>query len=199
MLVTASSEHLAQIKEILRQLDAAPGAKDVQNRRRAKRLKICVEIEGFILGATTDASIRVFTRNISTSGLAFVCRRPFKSGERVAFSFHVPGQTPKLVLAKVSFVRYIRSGIYEMGAEFLESINDANDMHRIPHHWHAAAKSREIVPEEAPKTKRPSRKKSDENSATEPSAEKRPETPEEKPAEKSAQSPNPEPAPPQAK
>jgi hypothetical protein len=130
-----SNDQLTQIQDILQQLDRAPVTNADANRRRAERLKIRSEMAVIVLAATGLPSIKIFSRNLSKSGIGFISRRPFNKEERVAVSFELPGQPAKLVLARTTFSRYVRGGVYEMGAEFIECITDTKGADRIPAHW----------------------------------------------------------------
>ncbi len=90
-------------------------------------------------------SVKIFSRNLSKSGIGFICRRPFNKEERIAVSFEMPGQPAKLVLARTTFSRYVRGGVYEMGAEFIECVTDSNAEDRIPTHWLNAALQARLI------------------------------------------------------
>jgi len=135
VLTSAKSDQIAQITAILAQLDNTPVSAGAVNRRRATRIKMRTMMSAVLLGADARPSVRIFTRNLSTSGIGFVSRRPFKEGERIALSFHIPRQSPKLVLTNITFVRYLRAGLYEVGAEFLECIEGTSSLAAIPPHW----------------------------------------------------------------
>lgn len=135
MFGTASSEQLVQIKEIIAQLDHLAAARKVDNRRRADRVAIRSAMSAILLSEMSTTEVKIYSRNLSTSGIGFVSRRPFKTAERVAIPFEVNGNPGKLVLAKISFCRYIRAGMYTVGAEFIEAIADNHGRNRIPEHW----------------------------------------------------------------
>jgi hypothetical protein len=59
----------------------------------------------------------------------------FKPNERLALSFQLPGHPPKIVLAQITFARYLRDALYESGARFLEAIADTAGLENIPAHW----------------------------------------------------------------
>lgn len=128
-------EQMNQIHAILESLDR--GIKEAaDNRRAAPRINVRLGLMATpLVPGPTPASMRVYTRNLSRSGVAFVSRKLFKRGERVALSFKLQGQPAKLVLAEVTFCRYVRNALYEAGAQFVESIADSGCEDRIPGHW----------------------------------------------------------------
>jgi len=139
---SATSDQLTQITALLAHLDSVPAEAGAANRRRATRLKMRTIMSAVLLGADSRPSVRIYTRNLSTSGIGFVSRRPFKQGERIALSFQIPNQSPKLILTNITFARYLRAGLYEVGAEFLEFIEGTTSLAAIPAHWIPPAPSR---------------------------------------------------------
>jgi hypothetical protein len=126
---------MGQIHAILESLDRSSPSISSLNRRTAPRMPVRMGIPATILGDTNVTPLRIYTRNISRSGVAFLSRRSFKPGERLALTFHLPGQSPKLVLAQVTFTRYVRQALYESGARFLDAVPDTPGPDRIPSHW----------------------------------------------------------------
>lgn len=139
MFANISNEQLVQIQEILARLDRGPLQSLSTNRRRAQRINLRTAMMAIVFHTTGPQEVKIFTRNISTSGVGFISRRPFKPEERVVIPFEVPGQTGKLVLAKLTFARYIPGGVYDAGAEFIECIPDPGGPDRIPEHWISGA------------------------------------------------------------
>jgi hypothetical protein len=150
LLANATNEQLARIEEILRLLDQQTSESSA-NRRRAKRVNVRVSIEARVLSDSVDATLQVYTRNISTSGIGFVSRRLCKKGERLALSFELPDRPHKLVLARVTFCRYVRAGLYDAGAEFLECISGTVDRRGVPGHWLPSVPLPVQVVEEGPR------------------------------------------------
>jgi hypothetical protein len=150
VFASATTEQIERIEEILRLLDAQT-AETGSNRRRAKRINIHATLAATVLCENGDATLQVYTRNISTSGIGFVSRRLCKKGERLALTFDLPGKPPKLVLAKVTFCRYVRAGLYDAGAEFMECVAGTG---RIPGHWFPSLPLPAHVPvDDEPRTK----------------------------------------------
>jgi hypothetical protein len=129
-----SNDQVSRVEDILRQLDQAPGSKPSKNRRRAARINIRTSLEATVLCNTGNLRVTIYTRNISTAGIGFVGRRVWKVGERVALSFNLPEKPVKLVLCKITFCRYVRSGLYEAGAQFLECRVSPDDG-KVPSEW----------------------------------------------------------------
>lgn len=134
-----SQEQLDKIVEIVSSLDGHLLEADKENRRRLPRVAMRTQLTVTLLTGIAPTSVDVMTRNISSSGLGFVCRRMFRSDERIAVLLRIPKVPPKLILGRVTFGRYIKGGWYEMGAEFLECISDARGSSAghpaIPNHW----------------------------------------------------------------
>jgi hypothetical protein len=135
VFANASSSQLARIDAILGQLDQSQGPNSNANRRRAQRMNIRTEMRAQVLSEISDATLSIFTRNLSTSGIGFVCRRMCKVGERLALTFELPGKPRKLVLAKITFCRYVPGGLYDAGAEFIECVAAKGSHDRVPLHW----------------------------------------------------------------
>jgi hypothetical protein len=132
----SSQEQLDKIAEIVSGLDAHLLAAGAENRRRQPRIAMRTKMSLILLSGLAPSSVEIFTRNISSSGIGFVCRRMFRAGERVVVPLRIPRIPPKMVLARVTFSRYIGGGYHEMGAEFQECANDARGgKWNIPNHW----------------------------------------------------------------
>jgi len=131
---SATTEQLAKVQTILQHLDHAQPASDAENRRRAPRVTVRLTMNVIVLGVVNPAPVCIHSRNFSVSGIGFVSRRLFKSGERIVIQLRGKALPPKLILARITFSRYASGGHYEMGAEFLESLPDLGNT-RIPSHW----------------------------------------------------------------
>jgi hypothetical protein len=141
VIANVSAEQLAQLQDIIKQLDRVAALGDDSKRRRSVRMNIRMPLTALVLVTVGQPSIHIFSRNISTCGIGFVSRRPFKIGEPIAISIRLGEQPSKLVLTKTTFCRYLRSGLYEMGGEFVESILDSTGKDRIPSRWLPSANS----------------------------------------------------------
>jgi hypothetical protein len=132
-VVTSSNEQLAKVQAILRQLDKSQGERP-DNRRRTKRLSIRLPLSAILLANGNLTSVPIYTRNLSVSGIGFMSRRPFKALERIAIRLNIQTLPPRLILAQVTFGRYVSSALYEVGAEFIECVKDGGET-QIPSHW----------------------------------------------------------------
>ena len=133
-----SQEQLDKVTDIIAQLDEQLLESDKENRRHLPRITLRMQMTIILLTGINPTPVTVFSRNISASGMGFVCRRMFRPEERVAIPLRVPKVPAKLVLARTTFGRYIGAGFYEMGVEFLECVADArgdSGVSRIPNHW----------------------------------------------------------------
>ena len=133
-----SQEQIDKVTAIIAQLDEQLLERDKENRRHQPRVAMRTQMTIILLSGISPTPVTVYSRNISASGMGFVGRRMFRPEERVAIPLRVPTLPAKLVLARTTFGRYIGGGFYEMGAEFLECVNDArgeSGTTRIPNHW----------------------------------------------------------------
>jgi hypothetical protein len=135
VFATASTEQLEQIQDILSQLDHNAAAKKVDNRRNSARVTVRTTIGAILLAANNQTLVKIYSRDLSTAGIGFVTRRCCSAGEQFALPFDVRGMPPKLVLARITFCRYIRAGLYTVGAKFVEAIPNADRQNRVPEHW----------------------------------------------------------------
>jgi hypothetical protein len=142
----ATTEQLEHIHQILQQLDAQSPGPDA-NRRRAKRITIRMALEVHLLSNHNRPTSQIYTRNVSTSGIGFVTRRVFKPKEFLAFSFRIANHAPKLVLARVTFCRYVKGALHESGAEFIEStVENPHLEDKIPPNWVQLAQPKILIP-----------------------------------------------------
>jgi len=125
MITGISAEQFAVVAEVMQHLDRSPPSARA-NRRKAQRIDVRTTMSAFLLNHENHPSVRIFTRNISTSGLGFVSRRPFKLGESIAIPLKWPNDERKIIVAKITFVRYVRRGMYEMGAEFQQAVRESD-------------------------------------------------------------------------
>lgn len=127
------ARQLQQITDVLHALDAQP-PHPKENRRQRARANLRVALVVSLLEAPAAPQIKLYTRNISTTGLGFLCQRPFHRGELAAVHLALGQPTDKLVLGRVIFCRYVRMGMYETGLLFEEACAHTNPL-RIPITW----------------------------------------------------------------
>jgi c-di-GMP-binding flagellar brake protein YcgR len=132
-----SLQQKCRIEEILRILDENPVPSSAENRRNAKRVNVRLTLSIYLLSVPGHPPLDVHTRNISTSGVGMVSRRPFRKGERIAIELYKVSKLEKLILAEATFSRYVRDGLYEVGCLFKEAISrdEARGFERIPQRW----------------------------------------------------------------
>jgi hypothetical protein len=130
-------DQVGQIHAILESLDKLSAQRETENRRRSQRLTVRLGLSATVLGGPAGAPMRIYTRNLSRSGMGFVSRRLFRKEERLAVLLKVQGQG-KLVLAEITFCRYVRRGLYESGARFLEAVKEGEGEGQVPAHWGSA-------------------------------------------------------------
>jgi hypothetical protein len=137
---TITSEQRNKIEEILRQLEQRQGSKEQVNRRGAPRTPLRASLTAHLISLPGHPTLPIHTRNISTSGIGFVCRRPFKKGELIAVEVYLVPHLAKMVLAETTFSRYVRDGMYEVGCAFRDSISRTDLLARytrekVPTDW----------------------------------------------------------------
>ncbi|HEY4329067.1 MAG TPA: hypothetical protein VGN88_04970, partial [Phycisphaerae bacterium] len=120
---TMTQDNQVRISEIVKSLDGNLKSTNQENRRRAQRVPMRRNLTVILLessGGSSQNTVEVVSRNISSSGIGFVCRRMFRPEERIAIILQIPEMPSKLILARITFGRYINGALYETGAEFLE-------------------------------------------------------------------------------
>src|ERR1700743_1092763 len=93
-----TEDQLAHFTTIVDKLDQHPVSTDEIRLRRAARINIRTPVDAVLLSIENLPTIKIFSRNLSTSGIGFVSRRLFKPRERFVLVFPVPDELPKLVL-----------------------------------------------------------------------------------------------------
>ncbi len=134
-LLHSTQDQLARLKDILMRLDEHLNADDKENRRRLPRVALRMSLSISLITGSEPTPVEIFTRNVSGSGMGFVSRRLFRGDERIVVPFRIPKLPHKLVLARITFGRYLQSGLYEMGSEFLEAAADSRGKSQIPLAW----------------------------------------------------------------
>ena len=79
--------------------------------------------------------IHVYSRNLSTGGLAFLTRGIFYANQQVVISHELNEATSMLVLCRVSFCRTIDLGVQEVGLSFVTVKADPQHKREIPPEW----------------------------------------------------------------
>jgi len=122
-----------QVKAILESLEKRPPWK-TDNRRRRHRLTLHLMLEAALLGPHSLPQVRLYTRNISTTGLGFLCHRNFEPGDLLAIHLTLDQPVDKLVLGQVMFSRPADAGMYESGVRFEDAVIFERPV-RVPRAW----------------------------------------------------------------
>jgi hypothetical protein len=138
-MLHTNQDQIERLKDILLQLDEHMKGGDRENRRRLSRVALRMPLIISLMTGAEPAPVEIFTRNVSSSGMGFVSRRLFRGDERIVVPFRIPKLPQKLVLARITFGRYLQSGLHEMGAEFLEAMTDTRGKSQIPRAWRHTA------------------------------------------------------------
>jgi hypothetical protein len=134
-VIAATPEDFARVSAMLEQLDMHLREERPENKRKIDRVKFRTSLTAVVLHTSKPVPVEIFSRNISLAGMGFVSRRLFQRGERIAISLDVQRLPAKLILGRVMFGRYVCDGLYEMGAEFIESITVSDSQMRSPPQW----------------------------------------------------------------
>jgi len=136
MSVLSLSKQHEELQHVIDQLNAET-KKPSDNRRRRPRREITMQLWVYLLGVPQTPRVKVHTRNISVSGISFLSKRSFPLGTIVATELNLNGKSPKMLLTKVLFCRYVRQGHFQIGAEFVAALDGGFDA--IPAQWIAKA------------------------------------------------------------
>ncbi len=129
-----SREETQQVESVIAQLDAAP-ASSAADRRVRPRIDFCHPMWINLPTESGQPWIHVFSRNLSTGGLAFLARREFALEEYLVISHHLNVGFPQLALCCVKFSRAVAEGIFEIGLEFQAIAPDTDNLRQIPPRW----------------------------------------------------------------
>jgi hypothetical protein len=131
-----SHEELDRVKQVIAELDSIPpGA--AADRRVFPRIDFTHTMWLNLPDDPASPWVHILSRNLSTSGLAFVSRRSFALGSFVVLSHHLSEKHNQLALASVKFCRHVDSTLHETGLEFRAAVNDPKNARIIPPHWKA--------------------------------------------------------------
>ena len=116
------------------QLDAARPSGDADRRVRP-RVDFCHPMWINLPAESGQPWIHVFSRNLSTGGLAFLARRQFAMDDYLVIAHHLNEGLPQLALCCVKFSRPVTEAIFEIGLEFQAIAPDPDSTRRIPPRW----------------------------------------------------------------
>lgn len=133
-----TAEELQYVQTLLANLDAAPGLPgDATERRHHPRFDFKQPIWLNLPLEPGRPWMHVFSRNLSTSGLAFITRDPLARSARVVIAHHFAESVPQLVLCRVNFCRPIAPGYCEVGVVFETAVPDPQERREIPAAWYS--------------------------------------------------------------
>ena len=127
-------EHL---QGLIARLDAAAGH-DYDDRRVHPRIDFSHPMWLNLPTAPGRPWVHVYSRNLSTGGLAFLTRALFYADQHLVIWHELNEQSPQLVLCRVCYCRPIDLGIQEAGLTFVATKADAGRAREIPADWRAA-------------------------------------------------------------
>jgi hypothetical protein len=130
-LTQAEIEHLQQI---IARLDAQVTAEQ-QDRRVHPRIDFSRPMWLNLPAEAGQPWVHVYSRNLSTGGLAFLTRHIFYAGQHLVISHELNEMAPMLVLGRVCFCRPIDLGIMEVGLAFVMAKADPDCRREIPTEW----------------------------------------------------------------
>jgi len=131
-----SQQETVDIMDLIAHLDAAPAPAEA-NRRSRPRMDFCHPMWMNLPTEPGQPWIHVFSRNLSTTGLAFLVRRPFAIDEYLVIAHHLNEGLAQLALCNVKYCRPVTAAVFEVGLEFQAMAPDPDNMRRIPARWTA--------------------------------------------------------------
>ncbi|HUO09806.1 MAG TPA: PilZ domain-containing protein [Phycisphaerae bacterium] len=129
-----SREEIDHVQSLIDRLDGQPAGAEA-DRRVHPRIDFA---HAMWLNLPTEPGapwVHIFSRNLSTGGLAFLSRRIFYVDQHLVISHELKEHTPLLVLASVCFCRKVDNAIYEVGLAFKAIEYDPERQRRIPSRW----------------------------------------------------------------
>lgn len=100
----------------------APGRVALPERRSEERPALALHLPVALLARPEAPEIKVHIHNLSTRGMRFSSRRPFRPGELLAFRMPTARTQEKLFLCDVIYCQPNLDDTYVVGAEFIEVI-----------------------------------------------------------------------------
>jgi len=130
-LTRAEIEHLEQI---IAKLDAQP-LSEAADRRTCPRIDFSRPMWLNLPAEPGQPWVHVYSRNLSTGGLAFLSRNIFYAEQHLVISHELNECASMLVLCRVCFCRNIDLGIMEVGLAFVTAKADPECRREIPAEW----------------------------------------------------------------
>jgi hypothetical protein len=127
-------QEIEHLQQIVAKLDAQ-GPSEAADRRVFPRIDFS---RPMWLNLPTEPGrpwVHVYSRNLSTGGLAFLSRNLFYADQHLIISHELNEMCPMLVLCRVCFCRPIDLGIMEVGLAFVAVKVDPECRREIPPEW----------------------------------------------------------------
>jgi hypothetical protein len=129
---TLSIEERHQLVSVLRQLDP----QSPSEQRRSPRRKALVNLWIRRIGKSRSKALaRLVLVNVSQTGVGFLSKAGFESGEKFVMPLRFDEGGGWLVLCEIRNLKALPNGHYKVGAKFLERIEDPSGDARIPGDW----------------------------------------------------------------
>jgi hypothetical protein len=139
--ITLSRQETARIAQLLEELDAALASDSEAaawaERRLRPRIDFAHPMSIRLSLEEGQPWIEVFSRNLSTGGLAFLAKQPFAKDSFLILAHHLNEGADQLALCRITFCRPIESAYYEIGVTFEAIVPDENSRRIIPSEWHS--------------------------------------------------------------
>ncbi len=104
------------------------------DRRLEDRNEIRFTLFAILLTGPERRRIAIETLDLNSRGIGFFSPMGFELGDYFAVRLHLAAQPSKLILCRTMFTQKKKSGMYRIGAEFLESIPSETNL-EIPPAW----------------------------------------------------------------
>ncbi len=129
-----TQQEIEHLQQVIAKLDAQAPTEDA-DRRVHPRIDFCHPMWLNMPGEPGRPWVHVYSRNLSTSGLGFLTRNLFYTGQHLVIAHELNEFTPMLVLCRVCFCRPIDMGILEVGLAFVSARPDPHAVREIPAEW----------------------------------------------------------------
>ena len=129
-----SRDEIHRVQQIIARLDAKPISAQA-DRREHPRIDFNHPLWLNLPTEPGKPWVHIFSRNLSTSGLAFLSRKIFYVGQHLVISHELMESCSQLVLARVCFCRSVTAGIQEVGLTFAVTQKDPDKLRNIPVPW----------------------------------------------------------------
>ena len=133
-----TQQEIACLQQIIAQLDAQ-SPDTPEDRRVHPRVDFNHPMWLNIPSESGCPWVHVYSRNLSTSGLSFLTRHLFYTGQHLIIAHELAEFSPMLVLCRVCFCRSIDLGVMEVGLAFVSALADPAGRRQIPADWLARA------------------------------------------------------------